>query len=158
MRNISLKLYKFMKGRYGPDELYKFTLIIYTILVIIDFFIDFYPLTITTLLLLMVIAYRFLSKNIVKRRKENQIYLNIKNKVSNYFGDIKRKYNNRNIKIYKKCPKCKTILRLDLPSKRGIKHVTCPKCHKRIAMLCLRREKVEVIVKKRSSDNKYVHN
>jgi Zn ribbon nucleic-acid-binding protein len=80
---------------------------------------------------------------------ENQKYLQMKNNIKYKLRRIKKKYENRKTKIYKKCPKCKTILRLSLPSKRGIKHITCPKCQKRITMLCLRKEKIEVIVKKK---------
>ena len=40
-----------------------------------------------------------------------------------------------------------TILRLPLPSKRGIKHVKCPKCGKRLTVVALRKLKVEVIRK-----------
>ena len=143
------KLLKFLRERYGIDELNRFFFYIYFILVIIDFFINFYPLTIITFLLLIIIIYRPLSKNIIRRQKENETYLNIKNKTKNNFYDLKKKYNYRKTKIYKKCPKCKKTLRLDLPSKRGIKHITCPNCKKKITMLVLRKQKIEVIVNKK---------
>ena len=146
---MNSKLYKFMIGRYGIDELYRFLFIIYFILVIIDFFIDFYPLTIVTFLLLIFILYRVLSKNIRKRQKENQVYLKVRNNIRIYFYDLKKKYNNRKNNIYKRCPKCRTMLRLNLPDKRGINHVVCPKCKKRITMFVLRKQKVEVIVYKK---------
>jgi Zn ribbon nucleic-acid-binding protein len=142
-----------MQGRYGVDELYKFLFTLYIVLVIVNLFLNFYSLTIIELLLVIIIFYRVLSKNKYKRSKENQKYLQIRNNLKNKINNLKRIYKERKTKIYKKCPKCKTILKLSLPSKRGIKHVTCPKCHKRITMLCLRCEKVEVIVKKKKKTN-----
>lgn len=149
MNNINSKLYKFMQGRYGIDELYQFLFITYILLLFIDIFVDFDFLAILELLLVICIFYRVLSKNIYKRRKENNKYLKVRNKIKYYFSFQKKKWDERDNKIYKKCPKCKTILKLSLPNKRGIKHVVCPKCKKRITLLCLRREKVEIIVNKK---------
>lgn len=143
------KVLNFIRERYGIDELNKFLFYVYFILVAIDFFINFYPLTIITFILLLLLIYRPLSKHIIKRQKENEIYLKTKNKLKNNFYDIKKKYNNRKTKIYKKCPKCKKTLRLDLPNKRGIKHIVCPNCKKKITMLVLRKQKIEVITNKK---------
>lgn len=146
--NFIYKLQKFMTGRYGPDDLYKFLLKLYIFIFIIDLIINFKILTIIELLIVSIMFYRFLSKNIKQRRKENDTYLKIKKKITKPFINIKRNYQNRDYHVYKKCPKCKTTLKLPLPPKRGIQHVKCPKCKNKIKFLCLRKEKIEVIKKK----------
>ena len=145
------KIQKFMYGRYGPDDLYHFLFKLYIFLLIIDLFIKNNILSIIELLIVIVIFYRFFSKKIYKRNNENRIFLKIKNKVLKPFKKIKKKITKKfeNIKdknyIYKKCNKCDTILRLPIPNKYGIKHVKCPKCKKRLRVLCLKKEKIEVI-------------
>ena len=149
MNKISYKLYKFMQGRYGIDDLYKFLLYCYIIILFIDLFVNFKLLSIIELILVIYIFYRVFSKNISKRKQENYQYLKIKNKIKSYISFQKKKWDERDTKFYKKCPKCKTILKLPLPSKRGLKHITCPKCQKRMIVLCLRHEKIEIIVNKK---------
>ena len=143
------KLQKFMIGRYGPDDLYQFLLYCYIGFFILDLFINSMVLNILELSVVVILFYRFFSKNISHRRKENQQYLKIKRQVLNPFQNLKRNYQEKDIYVYKKCLKCKTTLRLPLPYKRGIQHVKCPKCKRKITFLCLRQERVEVIKKKR---------
>ncbi len=140
--NLLTKLYKFMYNRYGVDELYKFNFYLLIILLIINLFTSSSILLIIEILLIIIMIYRSMSKNIQKRQKENQIYLNYKNKIINIF---KRKSDKDY--IYKKCSKCKTILKLPRPTKKGIKHTTCPTCKKRITVLIFRKKKVEIIRK-----------
>ena len=51
-------------------------------------------------------------------------------------------------KVYRRCHKCHTMLKLPVPKKRGIKHSTCPKCKKRNTFLILKQVKIEIISKK----------
>ena len=126
MNNFINKLTKFMYGRYGIDELYYFLLIICLIIIILNIFIHSSILTIIELIIFLVAIYRYLSKNTYKRNKENKRYLYIKDKIINYFKYQKRKYNDRNTHMYKKCPKCKQKIRL--PLKKGKHTVKCPNC------------------------------
>ena len=48
-----------------------------------------------------------MSKNIKLRKKENDKYLEIKDKIIKLFDYNKKKYKDRNTHMYKKCPKCK---------------------------------------------------
>ena len=143
------KIRKFMIGRYGPDDLYKFLFGIYIILFIIDLFINSNILNALELLIVLIMLYRLLSKNITRRRKENSCYLKMKKKVIKPFQNIKRNFKDRDYYVYKKCHKCKSTLKLPLPSKRGIQKVKCPTCKNRIKFLCFRQEKIEVIKKKK---------
>ena len=70
----------FMVGRYGPDELYSFLIRLYIFIFIIDIFIDYKILNILELFIVVIMLYRFFSKNISSRRKENQQYLKLKKK------------------------------------------------------------------------------
>ena len=140
------ELYKFMTHRYGADELNVFLFIIYIIGFITSLFIKVFILDLAVLFLFIVIVYRFFSKKLEKRSKENKVYLKIRNFIVGIFNSKKRN-KKKDDYIYKKCSKCKTVLRLPLPAKRGIKHVKCPKCDKRLTLFVLRKLKVEYIRK-----------
>lgn len=139
------KFYKFMSGRYGIDELYYVFFYSYIILVCISLFFKVPYLFWVELILFVIMFSRVFSKNIVNRRKENRFYLKVRSNVSKPFQNIKRNWKDRKEFIYKKCHKCQTTLRLPLPSERGLKHVTCPKCQKKLTIFCFRKEKVEII-------------
>lgn len=138
------KIRKFMYGRYGLDELYKFEFILYIITLFIGIFFKSKVLSIVQLLLIISILYRPMSKKIYKRSNENQKFLKLKNAISRPFLNIKRNIQDKD-HIYKKCHKCKTTLKLPLPSKKGIKHAKCPHCGKRITLLALKYQKIEII-------------
>ena len=118
------RIYKFMNGRYGPDELYLFLFKIYLIILITNLFLNSKILTYLELITIIIIFFRFFSKNISKRTKENKTYLKYKNKVYSFFKEKQKKIKKNNNYIYKKC-------------------------HKRLKVLCLRSEKIEVITKKK---------
>jgi len=147
------KIQKFMYGRYGPDDLYHFLFKLYFFLFVIDIFVDFPMLGYIELLIVVVMFYRFFSKKIYKRSDENRLFLKYKKKFIRPFKGIVKKIDNiiKNVKdknyIYKKCHKCGTVLRLPLPSNYGVKKVKCPKCKRKFRVLCLKKEKIEVIKK-----------
>ena len=83
MNKFKNKLYKFMYGRYGIDELYKIGLIVCLLLSFLNIFINSRVVTIVEFILLIILIIRSLSKNIIKRKYENSIYLNLKKKIKN---------------------------------------------------------------------------
>ena len=87
-----------------------------------------------------------MSKNIKQRRKENDLYLKIKNKVVSIFNYNKKKYKDRNTHMYKKCPNCGQKIRL--PLKKGKHTVKCPKCNYKFEVKCHKNEKVKVEIVK----------
>lgn len=147
------KFYKLMYGRYGIDEFYYFFLYLYIILVCISLFLKIPYLFWLELIIFVIMFYRVFSKNISRRKKENRIYLKVRNKMIKPFQVIKRNWKDRKDFIYKRCHRCKTTLRIPLPTERGIKHATCPKCKRKLRVLCLRKEKVVII--KANSEFKY---
>ena len=133
---------KFMKDRYGIDELYKFLLLICFVLIVINTFISNNVIRLFEVLLIVIIFYRYMSKNIKLRKKENDKYLEIKDKIIKLFDYNKKKYKDRNTHMYKKCPKCKQKIRL--PLKKGKHTVKCPNCGNRFDVACHKDEKIKV--------------
>ena len=133
---------KFMKDRYGIDELYKFLLLICFVLLVINTFISNNIIRLFEVLLIVIIFYRYMSKNIKLRKKENDKYLEIKDKIIKLFDYNKKKYKDRNTHMYKKCPKCKQKIRL--PLKKGKHTVMCPNCGNKFDVACHKDEKIKV--------------
>lgn len=133
---------KFMKDRYGVDELYKFLLLICFVLIVINTFISNNIIRLFEVLLIVIIFYRYMSKNIKLRKKENDKYLEIKDKIIKLFYYNKKKYKDRNTHMYKKCPKCKQKIRL--PLKKGKHTVKCPNCGNKFDVACHKDEKIKV--------------
>lgn len=133
---------KFMKDRYGVDELYKFLLLICFVLIVINTFISNNIIRLFEVLLIVIIFYRYMSKNIKLRKKENDKYLEIKDKIIKLFDYNKKKCKDRNTHMYKKCPKCKQKIRL--PLKKGKHTVKCPNCGNRFDVACHKDEKIKV--------------
>lgn len=125
---------KFMKNRYGIDELNKFFIKLYLIITFISIFINFEIFSYIKIIIFVIFIFRSLSKNKFDRSRENRIYLDIKN------NRFKIKRNNKNNYIYKKCKKCNKKLRLPLPSSIGIKTVKCPNCKNKMKVFVLRKK------------------
>ena len=116
-----------MYGRYGSDQLNIVLLVFAVILSLLNtvlavflyksvVYVRFiYPLIyIFVAVLLFFILFRCLSRNIAKRRKENQRYLQLSIRL--------RDRRNR----YFRCPKCKQAVRV--PRNKGKISIRCPKC------------------------------
>ena len=141
------KIIRFMQGRNGPDDLYIFLFSIYMVLFLINIFVDLKFLDVIELIVIMLMFYRFFSKNIYNRNKENKVFLKLKRQTKNKLENIKNYFKETNY-IYKKCKKCKATLKFPMPYERGIKKVKCPKCGYKFKMIVLRKQKIEVIKKK----------
>lgn len=140
------KLYRFMYGRYGADKLYSFCNILIIILFVTSFVLSFIiknevalawaNLIIFALEIFLIVwsISRMFSKNIYKRRRENEIYLKISSAVKRFFTfntSKKSKCGNRDTYqcIFRDCTKCHATLRL--PYKKGRNKVKCPRCNHR---------------------------
>lgn len=142
--NFINKIHKFMSGRYGLDDLSNSFFILYFIILIVNIFFNNIWLSLIELILIFIILFRHLSKNIYQRSKENRQYLKFKKKILKHFTNLKRNIKDKD-HIYKKCHKCHSTLKLPIPYERGIKHTKCPKCQNRLTFLVLRKEKIEII-------------
>ncbi len=120
------KFIRFMYGRYGADELYRFLNIVFYILFIINLFLGSYILALSVTALLIFMTYRVFSKNIAKRRAENEKYLVIKKRFDNFIKLRRNKWRDRKTHVYKKCPHCGAVLRF--PKRKGKHIASCPSC------------------------------
>ena len=145
MKNL---LNNILYGRNGIDELGLFTIWIYIILSIINLVTNSFIGDLSALLLVALILFRMLSKNFTARQKENNIFKKITNFIFKPFENIKRNIKDKE-HVYKKCPKCKTILKLPLPSKKGIQKAKCPKCKKSLTLFTFKEEKIEIITNRK---------
>lgn len=73
--------------------------------------------------------FRFFSRNVYARQKENGWFMGIWRKIVAFFKLQRDRIKDRKTHVYKRCPKCKAVLRL--PKKKGKHSVVCPKCRNR---------------------------
>ncbi|MCI9233879.1 MAG: hypothetical protein HFH08_04690 [Bacilli bacterium] len=145
--NFMNKFVRFMYGRYGSDEFNHFLFLGYLFCFIINLFFHKNWIFIVEMILVFTIFFRTFSKNIERRKKERQLFLKMKRYIRRPFETTMKNYKDKE-HIYKKCYKCKTILRLPLPDKKGIKHTKCPTCKKKLIVFALKHQKIEIIRKK----------
>ena len=108
-----------MVGRYGSDELNRFLVWVFIAILFVKIFIHFR------------IYYRMFSKNTSQRFKENQTYLNLRFRVTEWAKGVKSgkwKEDLEEVKKYKifKCPNCGQKIRI--PRGHGKVSVHCRKC------------------------------
>ncbi len=130
MTKVTTALAKFFYGRYGIDTLSKVITVAYliwiTAFVVLVIFFPSLPLiiigTAVALALVAWVDFRALSRNIAARRREND-------KFCGFFKLQKNKFRDRKTHVYRKCKKCKAVLRL--PKAKGKHTVVCPRCKNR---------------------------
>lgn len=126
------RLQRFMYGRYGNDQLGMFCFAAYAVIWIVSMMFrrtwTGVVLTVIDYLIVLTYFFRFFSRNIVQRQKENRIFLSVKNRIKNFFKFQRLRFVERNgVKKLYRCPKCHQVIRV--PKGRGKIAITCPKCH-----------------------------
>lgn len=130
MNNFKYKIAKFMQGRYGVDDLYRFTTGLIFFLIILNMFISSSLLNTFVWALLVWSLYRVISRDINKRRMENRKFMEkFGRPAKSKFLILKKKFQERKTHKYVKCKKCGTNLRF--PKKDVTMIVRCPKCGSR---------------------------
>lgn len=121
-----------MAGRYGSDQLSRAISILVCVLAVIALIgsstwlsLLWYP----ALILLIYDYYRMLSRNIYKRERENQWYLNKTEGIRSRFRLWRDKVRQRKDYKFFTCPNCNTTVRV--PKGKGTITITCPKCKER---------------------------
>ncbi len=126
MNKFKQKLFQFMYGRYGVDQLYYGLFVLLIVLVVINTFAQSVAVYALELIVMAVMVFRSFSKNHAKRRAENAAFLKLWKPVKGWFILQRDRIRDRKDYRYRKCPKCKAMLKL--PNKKG-KHTTnCPRC------------------------------
>ena len=119
-------LRKFMIGRYGPDQLSIAMLFLSLVLSMVLFFFPASVLNYIVYLPFAVFLFRALSKNIAKRREENNKFMKIWKPIASWFNNKKYRMQNSKTHRYYSCPSCKQSVRV--PKGKGKIRITCPKC------------------------------
>lgn len=127
---LSNTIERFMQGRYGVDKLTSFLLITGFAMWLLAMFRPLAFLIFPSLIIIVFAYVRVFSKNFVKRTRELNKYLTIKNKVQERWHLIKRIRSERKTHKYFKCRSCKTRLRV--PRGKGKIEITCPKCRTKV--------------------------
>lgn len=120
------KLRRFMMGRYGVDYFSRFTLTASLIFLILSTLTKFSLFQLLFWGFLLYTYYRIFSRNIAKRREENNWYLNKTYKTRNFILRQKNSLAQRKTHHIYKCPNCKQKIRV--PRGKGKIEITCPKC------------------------------
>ena len=123
---ILQKLREFMYGRYGTDQLSLAITVMGFVLYTSYVFSRFRLLYLFSLIFYGIAIYRTLSKNITKRRIENQKFMNLWYKLKNKWVGIRADFEERKTYKHFKCPKCGQKIRI--PRGRGKVEIRCPKC------------------------------
>lgn len=128
MDKIREFIMNYMNGRYGFDELNKFFFAIYLIFFILNILTSNSLFYICSILMIIYIVFRCMSRNIGARSQENQAFQEMTGKYAKQYRLCKRMWKDRKTHVYRKCPHCQTMIRL--PKVKGHHTTNCPKCHK----------------------------
>ena len=136
MGKIRNALIRFMYGRNGADKLGQVMLWVYLAVILLQTLFGALemvaPVAVLTVLgyvLMFTILFRMLSRNLAKRRAENQKFLNWWWKVKNGRSAAKARKADTDHKYFT-CGTCKTVCRV--PAGKGKIVITCPKCGAKI--------------------------
>lgn len=123
-----------MYGRYGTDTLNKVYLGVYIAVVLLYSIVSLFltdpaasaililSYLLTSTALIVIIFFRMFSRNVVKRRRENEAFCG-------FFRLLRNRFRDRKTHVYRKCPQCRAVLRL--PRAKGKHSVICPRCKNR---------------------------
>lgn len=121
------KLIRFMRGRYGYDELSKVLLFSSVVFTVLSGIKGFALLSVLGTVTLVVVFWRVFSKDFHKCSAQNQKYLKIKNKFFGKYKGIFKNLKQRKDFHFYKCPSCGQKSRV--PKGKGKITITCPKCN-----------------------------
>ncbi len=129
MSRFKDKIAAFMRGRYGVDETHYILLCLCMIFLMINSVVRSVILYLIGAAIMIVMMFRFMSRNHEKRRRENRFFLGLWYSVRNWFVLQRDRFRDRKEYRYRKCRSCRAIIKL--PNKKGKHSVVCPKCRNR---------------------------
>ena len=124
------RLARFMIGRNGNDQLNRFLLLADVVLLLLASLLG--RTALGSFLYLLVLAllgltyFRMLSRNVYKRRSENESYLRRKQQLLSRFRVLKESWKQRKDYKFFTCPSCRSVMRV--PRGRGKIRIVCHKC------------------------------
>lgn len=120
------RLYMLLDGRNGLDALSITLLGLAAGILLVNLFLHTVVLVVIEYALLLWVIFRFFSRNLAARQAENRRFKGFFGAIGRFFKLQRNRFRDRKTHVYKKCPSCRTILRL--PRVKGEHGVTCPKC------------------------------
>ena len=120
------KMRAFMSGRYGNDQLGRFTMAVGAVCLIIYMIFRLNVLYYITLFCLILYYFRAFSRNHTKRYEENLRFLQIRNRLPGNFRGFRTHMDERKVYRFYSCPSCRQKIRV--PKGHGRISITCPKC------------------------------
>lgn len=138
MRNffyrLSSALARFMYGRNGADQLGNAMLVLYLVFWLLEVLLARWALAAgilgwVSLLLAVVIIFRIFSRNLPRRRAENQWFLHWWLPLKGRLRGARERRQDREHRYFT-CKSCGTICRV--PAGKGKIEITCPKCGSKI--------------------------
>lgn len=126
------KMAQFMYGRRGVDDFSRFLLIAAIVLIVLYWLFGGFVGSVFWVIALVCLVYacvRMFSRDIYKRQKENDWYLQKRGAVKRWFRSLKDRWQQRKEYRFFRCPSCHTLLRV--PKGKGKLLLTCRKCGNR---------------------------
>lgn len=125
------RIARFMAGRNGNDQLNRFLLLADVVLLLLSSILSRYSrlgglFYLLVLVLLGFTYYRMLSRDLYRRRSENERYLRVKNQFFAKFRVLRERWKQRKDYKFFSCPSCKAVMRV--PRGRGKIRIVCHKC------------------------------
>ncbi len=120
------KMRSFMAGRYGTDQLGRFTMGVSAACLILYMIFHWSILYLITMAGLIWYYVRAFSRNHSKRYEENLRFLQWKNRILSRFTSLRGEWEQRKYYRFYSCPKCHQKVRV--PKGHGKISITCPKC------------------------------
>ena len=118
-----------MTGRYGPDQLGVAMTIVSLVIYLLYGILSFTPLMFVSYALLILAVFRMMSRNIQRRRSENDKFIRYWWPIKTKAGRLKTELKQRKTHKFYNCPSCHNNLRV--PKGKGKLQITCPKCGER---------------------------
>ena len=125
MNNLQQKLRALLQDRYGLDQLSVALMLLGCLLTLILSLCGVRYYRLIGLLPMLLALLRVLSRNVDRRRAENDRFLRVWDPVRNKLGQKAQQAKDVDHRYYA-CPTCKKTLRV--PKNRGKIEITCPHC------------------------------
>lgn len=126
LQNLQCKMANGMRGRYGGDSLANACIAASVILLVVDMALGTGLLAVLAYALLVWTLFRCFSRNIGKRRSEDEAWRRAVAKPKSAWKTASIMWRDRKTTKYFRCPQCRTLLWV--PKGKGTLRVTCPYC------------------------------
>lgn len=128
LQSLTVKIAHWMQGRYGMDSLSNGLVALGIVAMLVSLVPFLGILSWLALLCLALALLRCFSKNVARRRHENDTYKRFIAGPKHAYTLTKKRWVNRKVTLYFKCKGCGQML--SVPRGKGTLRVVCPKCKK----------------------------